>query len=52
MPHRFTDAESLAEMLTARAAGLDRPFTVALDGRSASGKTTLAAALAESWTRR
>lgn len=47
MPHRFTDAESLAEMLTARAAGHDRPFTVALDGRSASGKTTLAAALAE-----
>lgn len=47
MPQRFTDAESLAEMLKARAAGFDRPFTVALDGRSASGKTTLAAALAE-----
>lgn len=47
MPQRFTDVESLAEMIKARAAGVDRPFTVAIDGRSASGKTTLAAALAE-----
>jgi len=46
MPQRFTDAESLSAMLAARAAGFDRPFTVALDGRSACGKTTLAAALA------
>ncbi len=47
MLQRFTNAGALAEMLTVRAHGLDRPFTVALDGRSASGKTTLAAALAD-----
>ena len=47
MPHRFMDPEPLADLLAARAQGLDRPFTVALDGRSAVGKTTLAAQLAE-----
>jgi para-aminobenzoate synthetase len=46
MAHRFMDPALLADLLAARAEGLDRPFTVALDGRSAAGKTTLAAVLA------
>ena len=47
MAHRFMDPAALAEFLAVRAQGVDRPFTVALDGRSAAGKTTLAAVLAE-----
>lgn len=48
MLQRFTEVEPLSGFLAARAGGLDRPFTIALDGRSAAGKTTLAARLAES----
>jgi len=47
MPQRYSEFEPLAEALAARAEGLARPLIVALDGRSAVGKTTLAAALGE-----
>jgi len=47
MPQRFSELEPLAEAIAARAEGLGRPLFVALDGRSASGKTTLAAALGD-----
>ncbi|MFN7165132.1 MAG: hypothetical protein ACK4P2_09980 [Hyphomonas sp.] len=47
MPQRFDELEPLAEALAKRAAGFERPFMIALDGRSAAGKTLLAAALAE-----
>jgi uridine kinase len=47
MPQRFSELEPLAEAIAARSKGLGRPLVVALDGRSAVGKTTLAAALGE-----
>lgn len=47
MPQRFSELEPLAEAIAARAEGLGRPLVVALDGRSAAGKTMLAAALGE-----
>ena len=47
MPQRFSEFEPLAVAIAARAEGLGRPLVVALDGRSAAGKTMLAAALAE-----
>lgn len=47
MPQRFSELEPLAQAIAARAEGMDRPLIVALDGRSAAGKTMLAAALGE-----
>jgi para-aminobenzoate synthetase len=47
MPQRFSELEPLAQAIAAQAGGMDRPLIVALDGRSAAGKTMLAAALGE-----
>ena len=47
MPQRFSELEPLAQAIAVRAEGMDRPLIVALDGRSAAGKTMLAAALGE-----
>ena len=47
MPQRFSELEPLAQAIAAQAEGMDRPLIVALDGRSAAGKTMLAAALGE-----
>ncbi len=47
MTPRFDTFEPFVQALELRAQALDRPFVVALDGRSAAGKTMLAAALAE-----
>ena len=47
MLQRFDALEPLVQALASRAAGLERPYVIALDGRSAAGKTMLAAALAE-----
>lgn len=47
MPQRFSELEPLAQAIAARTEGMDRPLIVALDGRSAAGKTMLAAALGE-----
>ena len=44
---RALDLSSLADQIGQRAAGLPRPFLVAIDGRSGSGKSTLAARLTE-----
>ncbi len=43
----MTSAASLAETIGQRARGSSGPFVVAIDGRSGTGKSTLAAALAE-----
>jgi para-aminobenzoate synthetase len=47
MTPRFDTFEPFVKDLERRAHGLDRPYFVALDGRSAAGKTMLAGALAE-----
>ena len=47
MLQRFDALEPLVQALASRAAGLERPYVIAVDGRSAAGKTMLAAALAE-----
>jgi uridine kinase len=47
MLQRFDTLEPLVQALASRAAGLERPYVIAVDGRSAAGKTVLAAALSE-----
>jgi uridine kinase len=47
MMQRFDALEPLVAALASHATGLERPYVVAVDGRSAAGKTMLAAALGE-----
>lgn len=47
MPPHFSDADIFARQIRIRAAKADRPYLIALDGRSGVGKSTLAALLAD-----
>lgn len=47
MPIDVTDAVEIARLVLTRAPGVARPFIVGIDGRSGTGKSTLAAGLAQ-----
>lgn len=48
MPLRFSDADALARQIRFSAAKSDRPYLIAVDGRSGVGKSTLAVLIADS----
>jgi uridine kinase len=47
MPLHFSDADTFARQIRFSAAKTDRPYLIALDGRSGVGKSTLAALIAD-----
>lgn len=48
MPRLFADTSALTEVIAQAARQSGRPYVVALDGRSGTGKSTLARALSDS----